>query len=56
MAFIHAKGMIHRDLKPANCLMSRDLQGVVVADFGLSKMGQDKVTMTGQVHSVMRLQ
>ena len=49
MAFIHAKTMIHRDLKPANCLMSKDLNNIVVADFGLSKMTENKITMTGQL-------
>ena len=49
MAFIHAKDMIHRDLKPANCLLTKDMNQIVVADFGLSKIARDKESVTGQL-------
>lgn len=34
----HSRGVIHRDIKPHNLLLSRDLQIVKIADFGVAKL------------------
>jgi serine/threonine protein kinase len=51
VSFIHSKGIVHRDLKLENILVTfidfktQDI-GVVIADFGLSKMIQNQNTQT----------
>ena len=48
MLHCHANGFIHHDLKPDNILVKRNSNGVItsvkVADFGLSRSIQDKLT------------
>lgn len=34
--YIHGMGLLHRDVKCANVLLSSDLDGIVLADFGLA--------------------
>jgi len=36
--FLHQHNIVHRDIKPENFLLPRDLSGVKIVDFGLSKM------------------
>ena len=42
---IHAAGVIHKDLKPENVLMAEAMTPKV-ADFGVSREGDDMMTMT----------
>lgn len=45
MAYLHGMGIIHRDLKPENVLMAEAMTPKV-ADFGVSREGDDMMTMT----------
>lgn len=35
LEFIHSSNLIHRDLKPSNIMLSEDILGVKIGDFGL---------------------
>ncbi len=44
----HAQGVVHRDLKPGNIFIARQSDGthkVKILDFGISKLGNDSVTL-----------
>jgi CheY-like chemotaxis protein len=42
LEYLHSKGVFHLDLKPANVLL-RDHGTPIIADFGLSRLRQDKI-------------
>ncbi|XP_019388018.1 PREDICTED: calcium/calmodulin-dependent protein kinase type IV [Crocodylus porosus] len=47
VAYLHANGIVHRDLKPENLLYATPASDapLKIADFGLSKIVEDQVTM-----------
>ncbi|XP_063996796.1 calcium/calmodulin-dependent protein kinase type IV [Pogoniulus pusillus] len=47
VAYLHGNGIVHRDLKPENLLYATPAPGapLKIADFGLSKIVEDQVTM-----------
>ena len=47
----HRHGILHRDIKPANVLVQADSDLLLVADFGLAKLGQGEggQTQTGDI-------
>ncbi|XP_069748889.1 calcium/calmodulin-dependent protein kinase type IV isoform X4 [Narcine bancroftii] len=47
VAYLHENGIVHRDLKPENLLYASPAPDALlkIADFGLSKIVQDQVTM-----------
>jgi len=45
--FLHSKNVIHRDLKPPNFLISLDGKTVKIADFGLAKVKDGTMSITG---------
>jgi len=48
MCYLHGAGVVHRDLKPANILVS-DNMTCKIADFGLSKVKQESMTLRSRV-------
>lgn len=41
LAAAHAQGLVHRDIKPANILLERNVERVVLTDFGLARAMDD---------------
>ncbi len=44
---LHRAGIIHRDLKPSNILISYETQMPKIIDFGLAKLDDSSMTMSG---------
>ncbi len=42
LAEAHRRGMMHRDIKPSNVLIERELERVLIADFGLARSIDDE--------------
>jgi serine/threonine protein kinase len=42
----HGKGVIHRDIKPHNLLLTRDLETVKIADFGVARLSKSHTPIT----------
>jgi serine/threonine-protein kinase/endoribonuclease IRE1 len=52
ISYLHSRGIVHRDLKPNNILLQRMTERLVVvklADFGLSKQGQEQANFTDPI-------
>ncbi|MBC7817358.1 MAG: serine/threonine protein kinase, partial [Planctomycetaceae bacterium] len=48
LAAAHAQGLVHRDIKPANILLERNVDRVVITDFGLARAVDDaSLTQSG---------
>lgn len=50
LAAAHAQGLVHRDIKPANILLERNVERVVLTDFGLARAMDDaSLTSSGVI-------
>lgn len=50
LAAAHAQALVHRDIKPANILLEKDVDRVILTDFGLARAINDgSLTRTGIV-------
>jgi len=50
LAAAHAQGLVHRDIKPANILLERNVDRVLLTDFGLARAADDaSLTQSGVV-------
>jgi serine/threonine protein kinase len=50
LAAAHAQGLVHRDIKPANILLERNVERVLITDFGLARAIDDaSLTQSGVI-------
>ena len=50
LAAAHAQGLVHRDIKPANILLERNVDRVLLTDFGLARAADDaSLTQSGVI-------
>lgn len=50
LAAAHSQGLIHRDIKPANILLERNVERVLLTDFGLARAVDDaSLTQSGVI-------
>ncbi len=50
LAAAHDQGLVHRDIKPANILLEKDVDRVLITDFGLARAVDDAtLTCTGMI-------
>ncbi len=47
MDHAHRRGILHRDIKPSNILVEREENWLLLADFGLAKIVEGSVILTG---------